>query len=151
MRFRAALLLFALAGAGATPPSPPVAVCEFVKSPGQHLGETVTIRGSFGTDGIERAVVIPGGCKHGLGVGNISDETAVTIDDLARSAGPAFRIDAEVRGVIVRVAPNTFEFHQDHGYRLNIISISPSHRPAAKRAVHSGHIEGTSNKPSDRP
>jgi hypothetical protein len=151
MRTDAATVLLALLGAAAPSPSHASSPCEIAAHPERHLGETVTIRGRYLTDGIERSIVVPAGCRLGLGVGDVSDAASAILTERLNSLRPPSPIDATFSGVIIRVTPNLLEFHNDKGYRLSIAAVELSRLPARTSDANARPGQSTSNYRLERP
>lgn len=90
------------------------AACQIVYQRAKHIGETITIMGSYEGD-FERQLIIPKGCDRGIGVGAAAPEIQSTLDQ-----GP---FDGVITGVLYREKPNIFQFHDDDGIRIRITSV----------------------------
>jgi hypothetical protein len=145
MRIRVYTLAFLLVPGAAAWSQDPTNGCELILHPQQFLGRVLAIKAAFSTDGIERALLTPRGCRGGIGVGKISDSAAATIDPGFWPPRPGRKVVGTFTGVITRVEPNTFTFYKDEGYRFDITSVVLPNTPPTAGAKSSDAAKGTSN------
>ena len=69
----------------------------------------------------ERALVLPDGCRWGVGVGTVAPEAESTINSFQSKSSST--VHGIFTGNLVRNAPNGFEFYRDDGTRLNITRL----------------------------
>ncbi len=106
--------------------------CRIKHEESHHIGETISFRGEYVSDGIERAIVTPAGCDSGFGIGTIAPELVSQMDShVLPGFYPALKIDAVFTGQLVQGTPNTAQFRLDDGVRLNITAVQDI-RPEAK-------------------
>jgi len=98
--------------------------CRIKHDESHHVGETISFRGEYDSDGIERAIVMPAGCDSGFGVGTIAPALVTQMDShVLPGFYPARKIDAVFTGQLVQSTPNTAQFRLDDGVRINITAV----------------------------
>jgi|SRR5580698_4721316 hypothetical protein len=100
------------------------AACKLVHTADKHIGETITFRGEYVTDHIERSLIEPVGCDQGIGLG----ATSADADQALNAADPppwsnSRRIYATFTAVISQEKPNDFQFLADKGVRLDVARV----------------------------
>jgi hypothetical protein len=97
--------------------------CGIAAHPKRHLGETIHFRGVYSSDGLERAIVKPVGCRGAFAVGAVPDDVTTTLDQDTLPGMYPPDVEAVFIGIIVRVPPNGAQFFKDSGMRLDIIRV----------------------------
>lgn len=121
--FMAAFVLLGF-GNPASAASNAAPICRVASEAKKHVGETVRFRGVYLTDGIERAIVTPVGCRQSFAIGAIPDDVAKSLDARALPGlYPRGDVEAVFTGTIVQDAPNGAQFFKDDGARLNVIKV----------------------------
>lgn len=125
------LLVLQLPLALAAAPAPaPLSFCELTAHASRYEGRQVTFRAEFGTDGIERSVLMDDRCagRKGIGLGRAPEDVAYRLFGPIRHANvaqiPQPRIFATFIGTVVREKPSEFEFHNDDGFRIDLVGVS---------------------------
>jgi hypothetical protein len=89
-----------------------------------HIGETVTFDGTYVTDYIERALVIPRHCRRGIGVGSTSPAVDKAFGQLIQSVlDPTKGLRGMFTGTIVQDKKSPMQYSRDDGVRLNVTEV----------------------------
>lgn len=100
--------------------------CRAAIEPKRFIGRTITFVGDYITDHIERTLIIPKGCKQGIGVGATSkmvDDRLNAVDD-PLSLSASRRIRAIFTATLIQAEPNGAQFFGDPGVRLSVSRVS---------------------------
>ncbi len=122
-----ALSFTTLAPLAAEPsPTPEQRACAVIQDGAKHIGETITFRGEYHTDHIERSLVKPLGCDRGIGLGGGSDPEVWKPIQAVESPvyDPWRRIEATFTGTVVQRRANGMQYANDDGVRLRIDRIT---------------------------
>ena len=112
-----------------------VQACGIIADAKHHAGELVEFRGSYGSDGLERAAVTPDGCRNSIGVYAFADGLPQVMDPKVKPGMyPALPVQGVFKGAIIMVPPNTAQFFNDGGVRLVILDFAPSNLTNGNRA-----------------
>jgi hypothetical protein len=101
------------------------AVCQFFQDRSTHIGETITFHGAYLTDHVDRALILPTGCKRGIGLGKMSPAANKLLEAADPPPWPFTRkIEAIVTAIIFQIPPNNSTFKGDDGVRLDVTAVT---------------------------
>lgn len=99
--------------------------CELRGSARQHVGEVITFRARYSSDGRERARVDIENCPHRYGVHRFADGLEKVMDPEALVGFyPRRTIEARFTARIELVPPNTLSYQGDDGVRLTLLTAT---------------------------
>jgi hypothetical protein len=105
------------------------AVCRIASERGKHIGETITFRGIYASDHIERSAIFFRNCVAGvrilrIGIDNVSPSAEKQIDQADR---PPWTLDKHIYAIftakLVQSARNNFLYANDDGVRFDVIQV----------------------------
>ena len=99
--------------------------CELRTSARYHVGEVITFRGRYSSDGRERARIDIEECSHRYGVQRFADGLEKVMDqDALIGFYPNRSVEALFTARIELVPPNTLSYQDDDGVRLALLSAT---------------------------
>ena len=99
--------------------------CELRTSARDHVGEVITFRGRYSSDGRERARIDIVDCSYRYGVHGFADGLEKVMDpDQLIGFYPARSIEALFTARIELVPPNTSTYQDDDGVRLTLLTVT---------------------------
>lgn len=99
--------------------------CDLRMSARQHVGEVITFRGRYSSDGRERARIDIVDCPQRYGVHDFADGMEKVMDpDVLMGFYPRRSIEALFTARIDLVPPNTMSYQDDDGVRLALLTVT---------------------------
>jgi hypothetical protein len=99
--------------------------CEMRAAARQHVGEVITFKARYTSDGRSRARIDIIGCPHRYGVYDFADGLAKLMDpDVMVGYYPMRSIEARFTARNELVPPNTMTYQDDDGIRLNLLTAT---------------------------
>ena len=121
----AAILVCSGGRASGAEASSPGSACGVAIQAAMHVGETVSFKGTYTSDGRERAIVTPLACRTAFRIWGIPDDVGRLLDPhVMPGMYPYGDVEATFTGVIIQVKPSDAQFYRDDGVRLNIVSVN---------------------------